>query len=226
MELFSRDKSVWIWESLPGNEYECVDVKQGHTQDVKMVAWHPNGEVLVSCSYDDSIKVWVDCDGEWECAQTLAGPGLGHSSTVWCLAFNKDGSQMVSCSDDQTLRIWNCSFDNPAQARCKLSATLSGHHDRTIFSVDWSTNGTIATGSGDNAVRLFEGSQVQNGESGSAADHEAASFQLALTKQQAHNADVNCVRWSPRDPTLLATAGDDNTVRLWRYKPDPDHPAQ
>lgn len=28
----SRDKSVWIWEVLPGNEYECVDVKQGHTQ--------------------------------------------------------------------------------------------------------------------------------------------------------------------------------------------------
>ena len=28
----SRDKSVWIWESLPGNEYECVDVKQGHSQ--------------------------------------------------------------------------------------------------------------------------------------------------------------------------------------------------
>ena len=27
-----RDKSVWIWESMPGNEYECVDVKQGHTQ--------------------------------------------------------------------------------------------------------------------------------------------------------------------------------------------------
>lgn len=28
----SRDKSVWIWEALPGREYECIDVKQGHTQ--------------------------------------------------------------------------------------------------------------------------------------------------------------------------------------------------
>lgn len=78
-----------------------------------MVAWHPKGEVLVSCSYDDSIKVWVDCDGEWECAQTLAGPGQGHSSTVWDVAFSRDGTQMVSCSDDQTLRVWACSFDNP-----------------------------------------------------------------------------------------------------------------
>ena len=85
-------------------------------QDVKMVAWHPTGEVLISCSYDDSIKVWVDCDGEWECAQTLAGPGLGHSSTVWGIAFNKDGSQMVSCSDDHTLRVWACSFNNPGNA--------------------------------------------------------------------------------------------------------------
>lgn len=84
-------------------------------QDVKMVCWHPKGEVLVSCSYDDSIKVWVDSDGEWECAQTLAGPGLGHSSTVWGVAFDREGKRMVSCSDDQTLRVWACSFENPGE---------------------------------------------------------------------------------------------------------------
>lgn len=28
----SRDKSVWIWESEPGHEYACVDVKHGHSQ--------------------------------------------------------------------------------------------------------------------------------------------------------------------------------------------------
>lgn len=77
-------------------------------------------------------------------------------------------------------------------------------------------------GCGDNAVRLFEGGQPQSAELSGSGDHGAAAFQLALTKQQAHNADVNCVRWSPKDPTLLATAGDDNTIRLWRYRPDPD----
>ena len=27
-----RACSVWIWEALPGNEFEVIDVKQGHSQ--------------------------------------------------------------------------------------------------------------------------------------------------------------------------------------------------
>ena len=41
----------------PGNDFECIEVLQGHTQDVKMVQWHPFYDVLVSVSYDNSIKV-------------------------------------------------------------------------------------------------------------------------------------------------------------------------
>lgn len=52
-----RDKTVWIWEVMPGNEFECVSVLQGHTQDVKMVKWHPTMDVLLSCSYDNTVKV-------------------------------------------------------------------------------------------------------------------------------------------------------------------------
>ena len=48
------------------------------------------------------------------------------------------------------------------------------------------------------------------------------AFKLALNKASAHHSDVNCVRWSPVDPTLLASAGDDNTIRLWRFTPDVD----
>lgn len=42
-------------------------------QDVKSVAWHPDGDVLVSTSYDDTIRLWCDAGDEWTCAQTLEG---------------------------------------------------------------------------------------------------------------------------------------------------------
>lgn len=34
-----RDKSVWIWEVLPGNEFEVLDIKQGHSQ---VTTWPPS----------------------------------------------------------------------------------------------------------------------------------------------------------------------------------------
>ena len=56
---------------------------QGHPQDVKALAWHPEEERLVSCSYDDSLKVWVpDDDGDdWRCAQTLSRDTCGEART-------------------------------------------------------------------------------------------------------------------------------------------------
>ncbi len=66
-------RSVWIWESMPGREFECVDVKQGHSQDVKTVCWHPGGELLVSAGYDDTIRLWTYDGDEWGCSQTMGG---------------------------------------------------------------------------------------------------------------------------------------------------------
>ncbi|KAK9905056.1 hypothetical protein WJX75_008769 [Coccomyxa subellipsoidea] len=186
----SRDKSVWIWEALPGNEYECVDVKQGHSQDVKAVAWHPKGEILVSCSYDDTIKLWRESDDEWICEQTLSGPGIGHTSTVWGLSFEESGERMVSCSDDGTLRVWSCTSKD-GEAWWRLLTTASGCHERTIFSVDWSRSGAIASGSGDNSISVHEEDPC------SSADidpMQKPSFTVAVRRTEAHPADVNCLR--------------------------------
>ncbi|CAH1421522.1 unnamed protein product [Lactuca virosa] len=105
----SRDKCVWIWEVLPGNEYHWVSVLQGHTQDVKMVHWHPTVDVLFSCSCDNTIKVWAN-DGDsdaWCCVQPLGESNSGHSFTVWGLSFNSTGDKIVTCSDDLTIKVWD-----------------------------------------------------------------------------------------------------------------------
>ena len=52
-----RDKSVWIWEMLPGYDFECVAVLNGHQQDVKQVTWHPTEDILVSEDGDSRSDV-------------------------------------------------------------------------------------------------------------------------------------------------------------------------
>nr|GMD86827.1 protein CIA1 [Ipomoea batatas] len=213
-----RDKSVWIWEVLPGNEFECVSVLQGHTQDVKMVQWHPSVDILFSCSYDNTIKVWAeegDSD-DWHCIQTLAESSSGHTSTVWALSFNFSGDKMVTCSDDLTLKIWSADIarlqSGDVKAPWRHISTLSGYHDRTVFSVHWSREGIIASGAADDAIRLF----VENEDK----SVDGPTYSLLLKKEKAHEMDVNAVQWNTAaDKRLLASASDDGTIKIWELAP-------
>lgn len=48
----------------------------------------------------------------------------------------------------------------------------------------------------------------------------ASSFQMTAHQVQAHSLDINCVRWHPSDATLLASASDDGSVKIWQYHPE------
>ena len=61
----------------------CENVLEGHTQDVKYVDWITN-EKVISCSYDNSIRIWEMEDDDFVCSQVLTE----HASIVWCLAFD------------------------------------------------------------------------------------------------------------------------------------------
>ncbi|MCL7043831.1 hypothetical protein MKW94_024762 [Papaver nudicaule] len=150
----SQDKSVWIWDVLPGNDIECLAVLPGHSQDVEMVRWHP---------FLEMVKVWAEEDDDsenWHCVQTLNEASNGHSSTVWGLSFNSMGDRMVTFSDDLTLKIWvsDSKATPPAEdgfAPWRRVFTLAGYHDGTIFAVHRSREGTIASAAADDAIRLF-----------------------------------------------------------------------
>lgn len=83
---------IFIVES--DNDFECLSVLQEHSQDVKMVAWHPHEEMLASASYDDTIKIWREDDDDWFCADTLKG----HTSTIWAIDFDKTGDHIGKVS--------------------------------------------------------------------------------------------------------------------------------
>ncbi|KAJ1731801.1 cytosolic iron-sulfur protein assembly [Coemansia biformis] len=223
-----RDKSVWIWESNGEGDFDCISVLMEHTQDVKMVLWHPVDELLASFSYDNTIRIWKDDGDDWCTVATLAG----HTSTVWAGAFSPDGRYLASVSDDRTLRIWTRRperaeeaggadagfYCQPSMAYDCIATVPDSAHSRAIYSVSWcgpadgapaGELGYLATGCGDNAVRVFKVTAVG----------ERLEVALVHTQENAHGlSDVNCVQWNPAHPGWLATCGDDGTVRIWHLE--------
>lgn len=138
----SRDKTIWIREANEEEDYECVAVASGHTQDVKFVKWHPENNLLFSASYDNTIKCWKHDEAidDWLCAYTIEG----HESIVWCkepnywisiveLDFDRTGKFLVSSGEDKSWMIWNIegsTYENKGM--------ITGLHSRPIYSCTWS----------------------------------------------------------------------------------------
>ncbi|MGH3720885.1 MAG: hypothetical protein ACRDRI_18960 [Pseudonocardiaceae bacterium] len=94
-------------------------------------------------------------------------------------------------------------------ANAALSTPLIGHTD-SVFGVAFSPNGhTLASGSGDRTVRLWNVTDPAH----------PTPLGPPLT---GHTNSVNAVAFSP-DGRILATASWDQTVRLWNVT-DPAHP--
>ena len=65
------------------------------------MAFHPDGRRIVSCSLDQTIRLW-DADTDQELCQLR-----GHADWVQSVAYSPDGRRIVSGSDDQTVRLWD-----------------------------------------------------------------------------------------------------------------------
>lgn len=74
-------------------EMDCVSVLSGHVQDVKFVRFNPSNNNLYSCSYDDTVKVWLYDGEDFSNINTLRA----HEGTVWGLAFKqREGGDVQS----------------------------------------------------------------------------------------------------------------------------------
>lgn len=207
--------------------YEVISVLMEHEQDVKSVCWSPFEDLLCSTSYDNNIHLYaedVSSDGDF----TLVHRLQGHESTVWGASFSHCGEFLASCSDDLSIRIWHREklgkggvegrdgglnggwrIGRSERERWICTNVISGHHKRTIYSLDWnfplvlpsdesvdsSSLGMIATCGGDGLINVFH---VSKGTPISGLDLASPQPDVTLITQRkkAHGAsDVNHVSW-------------------------------
>jgi len=177
---------------------------EGHTDDVWGVIHLPEGQRIITCSYDGSLRVWNLKSGE-----QLREDWRDGVSQVESIALSPDGKKVVSGSTNGAVRLWDIDT-------CKVITTWMGHTDRVV-SVFWSQDGRrVLSGSEDGTARQWdvESGETQNVESGEAI----------LAWIRTGHICVWAVVYSP-DMTLIATAGRDgpwfdtsSSVQIWDAK--------
>jgi len=68
---------------------------------VRVIAFSPDGETLISGSDDQSVRLWDV--GKGESLKTI----YGYTQRVWSFAFSPDVKTIVSGSDASTVKLWN-----------------------------------------------------------------------------------------------------------------------
>jgi conflict system STAND superfamily ATPase/WD40 domain-containing protein len=166
----------------------------GHRGLVSTVTFSPDGTLLASASWDNTIRLWDTSNPNNP--QPIGQSLQGHTGLVSSVAFSPDGKTLASSSADKTVRLWDLA--TPTDVK-ELTAPLTGDGEfkRVVFSAD---GRTLAAPAGDGTVRLWD---VANRRTPHAGPTLAG-----------HTGPMGAIAFSPNG-RILASASNDKSVRLW-----------
>jgi mono/diheme cytochrome c family protein len=93
-----EDNQLRTWKAAP--EGKQVRNTGGHGKVILKLALHPKQPLLVTCSADQTVRIWNADNGS--AVRTLSG----HGDHVYALAISPDGNRIASGGFDGEVRIW------------------------------------------------------------------------------------------------------------------------
>jgi len=148
-------------------------VQLGHSSHVTSVAFSPDGQMVLSGSKDNTIKLW-----DVKSKKEIRG-FQGHLDSVFSVVFSQDGKFILSGSRDNTMKLWDINSGQEIRS-------FKGHSN-TVIAVAFSPNGQLAlSGSYDKTCKLWD---VNSGK-------EVRSF-------KGHSDTVRAIAFSPDGKIVL-----------------------
>jgi len=96
-----RGHSIVLWNLAERDADSPVWNLEGHTNRVTAAAFTPDDSLLVSASFDRTVRLWNVKEG-----RQVAQLGV-HPQFALGVAFSPDGARVASIAKEGTLRIWN-----------------------------------------------------------------------------------------------------------------------
>ena len=198
----SHDETIklWCWDVLSG-ALECLATLRGHEDAVMCVAFDSAGGLLVSGSFDTTVKCWDVArignddkdtranlnqeDAVGTCVATMAG----HTKPISSVSCDPKGRYFASASFDETIKLWSVS--NQA-----CVATLQTNQLLRAVAFSPGDGNHLACGGGG-GVQVWDVLSTK-----------------CVASLHGHNTEVLTVAFQPQG-RLLASGDESGTVKLW-----------
>uniref|UniRef100_A0AAQ4P6N4 Apoptotic peptidase activating factor 1 n=1 Tax=Gasterosteus aculeatus aculeatus TaxID=481459 RepID=A0AAQ4P6N4_GASAC len=188
----------------------------GHLSWVQRVQFSRDGSQLLSCSDDQTVRLWEtnkvhttsavclkrDSDVLFNDEEIIVSAAdncnrlqvrdatlLGHTKTVLHCRFSQSGKTLLTSSEDTTIRVWRWQ-----SGECRV---LQGHKEQVRCFSLLPDDAKLLSWSFDGTVKMWD---VESG--------------AKLQDIEAHRGAILSCRVSP-DGCLFATTSADNTAKLW-----------
>lgn len=205
------DADIRLW-NLTGQQIgSTMRVLKGHTDTVNQLCFSPSGDRLFSAGESGTVRVWniptglnppADSTSPIAASQELKK----HTSGVLTLAISPSGRWLVSGDTQGSVWLWDLR-ENPLTETYSLNGHRRAVTESAFTSISPEGNEPterLATAGTDGNVVVWD-----------LTDREPR----LLAELHDHDGAVNDLVWSSHGYRLL-TAGDDQTVRMYRCRSD------
>ncbi|KAL0230463.1 hypothetical protein PCE1_004022 [Barthelona sp. PCE] len=193
----ARDNKAVVWELDINSDDIALPIREfgKHNNAISDVAVFPDGQYVLTCSWDATARLHRVSDGE-----SIAHL-IGHKKDIFCGAFGVGGRCIMTAGRDRSICVWNVNGD--------LTYHLDGVHNDWINAIAYKPSqetqgGMFVTGSSDCTCSVWK---LEPGEDGDLSFNQIASL-------VGHTGPITCVGFSA-DGTIIATGARDKKVYLW-----------
>lgn len=141
-------RKIKVWRTSQATEWKHLKESSplysltGHTHIVSAMSISADGKLLVSGSWDQTIKIWNLETGK------LIRSLKGHRDKVYTIALSPDEKIIASGSADQTIKLWYVETG-------ELLATFKGHN-HTVTALAFTDSGDmLVSGSFDKTIKIW-----------------------------------------------------------------------